>query len=214
MTENFVSSYGKRYKDENEFSWKHVDKTDYVAPTDAKYNYIITLTDNTQEEIALALTGDNVVSYGLTNSVYSQLNMFIEMIEEMQQIFLIIGIVFGVFAALMLLNFISVSISAKKKDIGILRAVGARGSDVFKIFFAEAFIIAVICFILATVGAYVVCNVLNTSMVTVVSMKLLDFNAINVALILLVSFTISLVATFFPVYMAAKKSPVESIRAL
>jgi len=214
VTENFVSSYGKRYKDENEFSWKHVDKTDYVAPTDAKYNYIITLTDNTQEEIALALTGDNVVSYGLTNSVYSQLNMFIEMIEEMQQIFLIIGIVFGVFAALMLLNFISVSISAKKKDIGILRAVGARGSDVFKIFFAEAFIIAVICFILATVGAYVVCNVLNTSMVTVVSMKLLDFNAINVALILLVSFTISLVATFFPVYMAAKKSPVESIRAL
>ena len=214
VTENFLTSHGRMQKNENEYSWQNVETTDYVAPTDAKYNYAITLTDNTQEEIAAALAGSGSVKFALTSNVYVQLNMFIDMIEEMQQIFLIIGIVFGVFAALMLLNFISVSISAKKKDIGILRAVGARGSDVFKIFFAEAFIIAVICFVLATVGAYVVCDVLNTSMVTVVSMKLLDFNAVNVALILLVSFVISFIATFFPVYMAAKKSPVESIRAL
>ena len=136
------------------------------------------------------------------------------MITSMQEVFLIVGAVLGVFAALMLLNFISVSITAKRKDIGILRAVGARGSDVFKIFFAEAFIIAVICFVLATVGAFVVCNVLNTSMVTIVNMKLLNFQIVNVGLILAVSFGISILATFFPVYFASKKSPVESIRAL
>ena len=140
--------------------------------------------------------------------------MFLEMITELKQIFLILGAVFGVFAALMLLNFISVSISAKKKDIGILRAVGARGSDVFKIFFSEAFIIASICFLLASVGGFIVCNVINTSMLTIVKMKLLDFGIINVGLVFAVSFGISIIATFFPVYLAAKKSPVESIRAL
>ena len=212
VTENFAKQYGK-FETEGT-SWIDVETTEYVEPTDAKYNYIIALTDNTQEQIAHALNGDGVVSYGLTNDVYSQLNMFLEMILDLQEAFLIVGIVFGVFAALMLLNFISVSISAKKKDIGILRAVGARGSDVFKIFFAEAFIIAAICFIIATVGAYILCNALNTSMVTIVNMKLLNFTAVNGALILLVSFGISLLATFFPVYMAAKKSPVESIRAL
>ncbi len=198
--------------DEN--TWKSKEKTDYVAPTDAKFNFLVSLTDNTQEQIANALAGGDSVVVKINNSLYAQLDMFLSTITEMQDIFLIIGAVLGVFAALMLLNFISVSITAKRKDIGILRAVGARGSDVFKIFFAEAFIIAVICFVLATIGAYVVCDVLNTSLVSMVSMKLLNFQLVNVALILGVSFGISTLATFFPVYFASKKSPVESIRAL
>lgn len=213
----FVAEYSEQRKGMgDEILWKNVEKTDYVAPTDAKYNFLITKTDNSQESIAVALDtlGTAGVKLKVNNSVYQELEMFLDMITEMQQIFLIVGGILGVFAALMLLNFISVSISAKKKDIGILRAVGARGSDVFKIFFAEAFIIALICFVLATVGAYVVCGIINTSMVTVVKMKLLNFQIINVGLILVVSFGISILATFFPVYFAAKKSPVESIRAL
>ena len=128
--------------------------------------------------------------------------------------FLIVALVVGGFAALMLLNFISVSISSKRKDIGILRAVGARGSDVFKIFFAESFIIAIICFVLAVVGSFIVCYELNKSLVNVVQMQLLNFNVINIALILGVSIVVSIIATFFPVYLAARKSTVESIRAL
>lgn len=215
VNQEFMDEYAsKMNKYESEFTWISKEISDYVAPTDAKYNYLISLTNNTQEEIATALSSSAGTTIKIKNEVYSQLDLFLSMITEMEQIFLIIGIVFGVFSGLMLLNFISVSISAKKKDIGILRAVGARGSDVFKIFFAEAFIIAVICFVLATVGAYVVCDVLNSSLVSLVSMKLLNFELINVGLILAVSFGISIIATFFPVYFAAKKSPVESIRAL
>ncbi|WP_334330905.1 ABC transporter ATP-binding protein/permease [Candidatus Phytoplasma prunorum] len=39
-------------------------------------------------------------------------------------------------------QFIKKSIEFKKKEIGILRALGARGADVFKIFFSEGFVIA------------------------------------------------------------------------
>ncbi len=214
VSDNFRRTYSQLYDGEEEYTWKYIESTEYVEPEDAKYNYIIRLTDNSIEQITEALTGGTDVVLRITNNVYTQLEFFVEMITELEQIFLIIGIVMGVFSALMLLNFISVSISAKRKEIGVLRAVGARGSDVFKIFFAEAFIIALICFIIATVVAYVVCSVLNTSMVTVVNMKLLNFQAINVLLILAVSFGISVVATFFPVYFTAKKPPVESIRAL
>ena len=201
-------------KYEQDYTWTTKEITDYVAPEDAKYNYLISKTDNSKEQIALLLSAEGSVVISINNAVYEELAFFLEMITELQQIFLILGIVFGVFAALMLLNFISVSISAKKKDIGILRAVGARGSDVFKIFFAEAFIIALICFVLATVGGFIVCNVINSTLAGIVSMKLLEFGPINVGLVLAVSFGISLIATFFPVYFAAKKSPVESIRAL
>ena len=213
-SDNFRRTYSQLYEGEEEYTWKYIESTEYVEPTDAKYNYIIRSTDNSQEQIAEALTGGVGVMLSITNEVYQELQFFLEMITELEQIFLIIGIVMGVFSALMLLNFISVSISAKRKDIGILRAVGARGADVFKIFFAEAFIIASICFVIASIGAFVVCNILNTSMVTVVNMKLLNYQAINVGLIFVVSFGISIIATYFPVRFAAKKSPVESIRAL
>lgn len=212
----FINRYADfSYMDEYEYSWKEFEKTDYAPPTDAKYNYLITRTNNTREEITSALSSsDSNVIYGLTNRVYGQLINFVDTINNLKQSFLIVGCVFGVFAALMLLNFISVSISAKKKDIGILRAVGARGSDVFKIFFAEAFMIATICFILATIGAYIVCGIINDGAISLVSMKLLNFSAINALLILVVAFGISALATFFPVRSASKKPPVESIRAL
>lgn len=215
VSDEFIDEYASKNKyDEQEYTWTTKYITDYVAPEDAKYNYLITKTDNSQEQIASLLAANGAVVIGIKNQVYEELSMFLDLITELKQIFLILGAVFGVFAALMLLNFISVSISAKKKDIGILRAVGARGSDVFKIFFSEAFIIASICFLLASVGGFIVCNVINTSMLTIVKMKLLDFGIINVGLVFAVSFGISIIATFFPVYLAAKKSPVESIRAL
>ena len=198
----------------DDVSWMSVQVSDYQEPIDAKYNYIITLTDNSQEQISAILSAEDGIVYKITNDVYTQLDMFLSTINQMSKIFLILGIVIGVFAALMLLNFISVSISAKRKDIGILRAVGARGTDVFKIFFAEAFIIALICFVIAAIGAGVLCTVLNSTLVTIINAELLNYGLINVALILAVSFGISLIATFFPVYFAAKKSPVESIRAL
>ena len=49
-----------------------------------------------------------------------------------------------IFAAVLMMNFIIVSISYRKKDIGILRAIGARSTDVLKIFIWEGVMLAVI----------------------------------------------------------------------
>ena len=189
-------------------------ETDYVIPVDAKYNYLVSPTDNSSAQISAILSTEKGSEIAIVSSVYQELQMFLELIEELEKIFLYVGLGVGLLAAFFLLNFISVSISAKKKDIGILRAVGARGSDVFKIFYAEAFIIAFICFVLASVGSYILCFFLNRTMVEVVSMKLLHFGPINIGLVFGISLFVSIIATFFPVFFAARKSPVEAIRAL
>ncbi len=186
----------------------------YVAPADAKYNYLVSLTDNSMSQISAIFSTEKDTSIGVKSTVYEELQMFLELIKELEKIFLYVGLGVGVLAAFFLLNFISVSISAKKKDIGILRAVGARGSDVFKIFYAESFIIAFICFVLASVISFFVCLELNKTMVEAVSMKLLHFGPINIGLVFGISLFVSIIATFFPVYFAARKSPVEAIRAL
>lgn len=211
-------SFFKTYAKYSEYNFS-TNSTKYVMPSDLKYDSAVTLTDNTQEQISFMLAGDteNDIVRDIDNNVYNGLQMFISMLNSMQLVFLIIGGVVGVFAALMLLNFISTSISAKRKEIGILRAVGARGSDVFKIFFAEAFIIAMICFVLSAIGAGITCSVINDSISGLEMLQtaaLLDFGVINIVLILAISLFVSAIATFFPVLSASKKPPVESIRAL
>ena len=138
------------------------------------------------------------------------------MIDELSLIFLIIGIVLAVFSALLLFNFISMSISNKKKEIGILRAVGARGTDVFKIFLSESGIIVGICTVLALIGTVVLTFVINNLLKVEAGLDvtLFVFGPLSVLLMVAIAVVVAIVSTFLPVYFAARKKPVESIRSL
>ena len=186
-----------------------------VAKNDI-YGYLLTRTDNEHEQSMFMLEErSNGVNYVMKNDIYELAVEVADIFDELQTWFLVVGSIVGVFAALMLFNFISVGIEDKKNEIGILRAVGARGLDVFKIFIIEALIITTICFILSAVLSGVFCSVLNAVAIeTVISISFLNYRFINVLFILLVSLAIAILATIFPVTKAARKSPVESIRAI
>ncbi|MBP3301430.1 MAG: ATP-binding cassette domain-containing protein [Clostridia bacterium] len=136
------------------------------------------------------------------------------MVKELSTVFLYVGLVFAAFAILLFSNFISVSVSQKRREIGILRAVGARSADVFKIFFSESFFIAALCTALATVASIVVCGLLNTFVAASLGASLFVFGAASFGILVGIALLTALVATFLPVYHAAKKKPVDSIRAL
>lgn len=159
---------------------------------------------------------DTDVFYELSNALYSSVDMANNLVETLSTVFLWVGIVLALFASLLLFNFISMSISNKKKEIGILRAVGARGIDVFKIFFAESGIIVGICTILSLVGTVILTGVLNSILKTEVGLDvaLFVFGGLSVGLMIGVALAVALISTFLPVYFAARKKPVESIRAL
>ena len=50
------------------------------------------------------------------------------------------------------------------------------------------------------------------TMVTIVNMKLLNFQLVNVLLILGISFAISFIATFLPVKKIASMKPIDAIK--
>jgi len=149
-----------------------------------------------------------------TGVFIDRLEMIDSMVKELSKVFLYVGLVLAVFAALLLSNFISVSISQKKKEIGILRAVGARSLDVFKIFFSESFVISAICVLIATVGSNVICTILNTEVAAELGASLFVFGIPSFAVLILIAVLTTIIATFLPVWNAARKKPVESIRAL
>ncbi len=156
-----------------------------------------------------------IISYEIQGNIANNVSNISYSLDSFKLVFAIAGGVLAALSALMLFNFISASISAKTRDIGILRAVGGRGADVFKIFFSESSIIAAICFAISAICAGIACYFLNDFFVgSSLHITVLNYGFVEVAFILGISLVVSLLATFIPVYFAAKRSPVESIRSL
>ena len=141
------------------------------------------------------------------------LNNFGGMIEEMSNILLYVAIGLAVFAGLMLMNFIATSISYKNREIGVLRAIGARSKDVFSIFFSESMIICLINFVLSAIASGVVCTIINNTFVNQlgISLTLLVFGIKQIVLIFAVAVLVAFVSSFFPVFKQARKNPIDSI---
>ena len=177
-----------------------------IAPMPKDKEVLTTLVSMTYEEGV-------ELRYGLENYVMDTLDSFNEFIEIGSQVFLYVGLGFAVFSALLLMNFIATSISYKKREIGVLRAVGARSSDVFKIFFSEALIIALINFVCSTVvviaGVIIANDVMHAEGI---SITLLSYGARQFVLMLLISIAVALIASFLPVNRIAKKKPVDAIK--
>ena len=154
------------------------------------------------------------IRYELNNEVSNMLELMNNMVETLSQVFLYVGIGFAVFTALMLFNFISVSISYKKREIGILRAVGARGADVFGIFFNESMIITLINWVLASVATVLGASAINNSLRggTGFTLTLLNVGIRQFALILGVGVLVAFISTFLPVLRISRKRPIDAIR--
>ena len=154
------------------------------------------------------------MKYQIENSVTFELDTVNEVLKVMSKVFLYIGIGFAVFAMIMLSNFIATSISYKKQEIGILRAIGARSNDVFRIFFLESFIIAMINFVLSTIGTGVATAIINGMFrkKAGILITILNFGPRQILLLLVISIGVAAVASFIPVYKIASKRPIEAIR--
>ena len=69
--------------------------------------------------------------------------------------------------------------------------------------------------VIAIVAAAVVCFVINTVTVSsAIAIQLLNFGFINGLIVMGIALAVAFIGTILPVYFAARKVPVESIRAL
>ena len=205
----------------NNIEWYSEIETNYIPEKNAVYSTVYIPFDRSSSaaETVIAIHSneefdENDSKISLKCTLIDEFISVDSMISSMSKIFLWVGIVLAAFSALLLSNFISVSISQKKREIGILRAVGARGVDVFKIFFSESFTIAAVCTAISTVASIVLCEVLNAEISATIGSSLFVFGILSIFMLIGIALATSVIATFLPVYNAARKKPVESIRAL
>lgn len=150
----------------------------------------------------------------LSSSIVENVRTIDDLVNILYKVFLYGGIVLCVFSMLLFSNFISVSISYKTREIGILRAVGARSIDVFKIFFSESFVITLMCLAISITASITVCNILNEILSYGVGVSVFVFGIFSLIVLLMLGLLTSFLSTYLPVLKAAKKKPVDSIRSI
>ena len=152
--------------------------------------------------------GDNTYSYSVRlGSQFSYLVSSADIFIRFAFVPLIISTVFAAFAALLLLNFMTVSIDFKKKELGILRALGARRKDVLTVCLMESFLVAGIDFVLSLIAVIITCLLFNASF----ALAIFNVGILQVLMLFLVCFGIATLATIFPVLRIANRKPIDII---
>ncbi|CAM3154559.1 ABC transporter ATP-binding protein/permease [Lactiplantibacillus plajomi] len=116
-------------------------------------------------------------------------------------------------SALMIIVTMFMSVSARKKEIGILRALGESRSDIRRLFTGESLIIGIISATLATGIAYGVGAVLNTQLYKIANYNLIAIHVDNVVMTFIIALIIALLAAILPAWRAARLNPIDALAA-
>lgn len=111
-----------------------------------------------------------------------------------------------------ILNSMYTAVLERRKEIGIMKAIGAKEKDILKIFLIEAGFIGLIGGIIGTVigflFAFIVKGIAFYNGITI----LVSINIYIILIALGFSFGLGLLAGFFPAYNASKHEAVDSLR--
>lgn len=122
------------------------------------------------------------------------------------------SLAFGVFAVLMMANFIVTSINSNKKQIGVLRALGMRTSGVAYIFLLEALIVGLLAFFISVIAVFPVGMLLSSFDVPYVApVQMIVISAVEIFAMFALSIVIVSLSSIIPVI---KKSRTDTIKLL
>lgn len=106
-----------------------------------------------------------------------------------------------------------ISVLERTKEIGILRALGARAKDITRVFNAETMLIGLCSGILGLTIAYLLTFPANKIIENLSGLaSVAKLNPIHAIILLLISVSLTVLSGFIPAKMASKKDPVIALR--
>ena len=182
------------------------------------YDSVIGLLPHDQHKLCeimrfLNSLSDEVHEYKLVNSTDEWIDNVDTLLSFFKHAGSISGLVLSVFSGLLLYNYISMSINHKKREIGIIRALGARGIDAFNIFSSESIFISIINSILSILGTAVLLYFIDKQIQKecMIEINVYNISFITIMFIILFSLSICILSTILPIIRLSKKTPHEII---
>ncbi|WP_202710473.1 ATP-binding cassette domain-containing protein [Sporosalibacterium faouarense] len=115
-------------------------------------------------------------------------------------------------SGIMILVVLYISVVERTKEIGILRAIGARKKDIKRIFFSESALLGLFSGLIAVFIAIIISVVGNSILSKSFGAELIDLTGLTMFFGVAVSMTVSIIAGLMPSSKAAKLDPMESLR--
>lgn len=140
------------------------------------------------------------------NNVNTYVNLATAILAAIAGISLIVS-------ALMIIVTMFMSVSARMKEIGVLRSLGERRRDIRRLFTSEALMLGGLSATGATILAYGLGGVLNHFLYRIAGYSLVQIEPSNVVTIFVLSILISWLAAILPARRAARINPIEALAA-
>jgi len=156
--------------------------------------------------------------YRVSDWIDMNSNLFSWMQTEKRVMFVILALIVLV-AAFNITGALIMLVMEKRREIGILRSMGATQGEVARIFVWEGVVIGGVGLVVGATGGLLLCYLLERYKfiklpgdVYFIDTLPVKVEALDVASILIAVFLISVAATIYPAWRAARQDPVESIR--
>jgi len=118
-----------------------------------------------------------------------------------------------VVAVIMIAIITYISVLERTKEIGILRALGARKKDIARVFNAETFIIGTLSGLLGIIIARLLVFPVNDVIYNLTDLpNVAKMNPIHAILLVVISVSLTVLGGYIPAKMASKKDPVIALR--
>lgn len=156
--------------------------------------------------------------YRVRDWIEMNANLFAWMQTEKLVMFVILALIVLV-AAFNIMGALIMLVMEKKRDVGILRSMGATAQEIGRIFVIEGLVIGGIGTFLGTAAGLALCAILDRYQlvklpgdVYFIETLPIDVQAMDVVAVQIAVLTISFLATVYPAWNASRLDPVEAIR--
>lgn len=173
---------------------------------------VIAILDDYNDRMVASGQEDKKISYtDFVGTLMKSVTTIVDMISYVLIAFVAISLVVS---SIMIGIITYISVLERKKEIGILRAIGASKGDISRVFNAETIIEGLVAGLIGVGFVALVCipvNALVYSLLDVPDVALLPWAA--AVILVAISVFLSFVAGLFPAMAAARKDPVEALRS-
>ncbi|EUJ25540.1 ATP-binding cassette domain-containing protein [Listeria cornellensis] len=157
-----------------------------------------------------ALKTDSKISFSVTgvgailDTVTLYINLAVYVLTAIAGISLLVS-------AIMVIVVLYISVSERTKEIGILRALGARRKDIRYLFVSEALFLGIFSSILGVIGALVVQTLINPIAYEHISYNIVQLSLGQILFGIGINLLINLLAALAPSRKAARLDPIEAV---
>ncbi|WP_318766528.1 ABC transporter ATP-binding protein/permease [Lactiplantibacillus carotarum] len=148
-----------------------------------------------------------------TTSIASMISTLQTYVHLASTVLAAIAAIALIVSAMMIIVTMYMSVSARTKEIGILRALGESKRDIRMLFISESLVIGLFSAVVATALSLSVQALGNTLVATLANYAFIQISLANVGVTFALAIAISLIAAIWPARHAANLNPIDALSA-